>query len=366
MISALQEGPIVCGMYITEQFEALHDFNVYIDSDTHVDQQLAVSIVGYGTTADGIKYWIGRSSWGDYFAAHGFFRIVRGINNLGIETQCTWARPETAPYSIQNATDNGTQTTQLQQSYPDTFSWSNVNGTNFVTPVRNQNVPDYCLSDWAFAVTSMMSDRLNVQRTVAWPEIMFSVQSLLNLPGGKINANCYGCRDLHSVMKYIEDAYIPIESCQLYIGNDESPGSLHVCEYCSDANNPKSCHSVSNFTAYTFEKWGSISGENEMRESILEYGPIVCGMDATPSFKQYTSGIFQQFLFSPMINHYVEVIGWGQDSNASYWIGKNSWGQNWGELGLFRIQTKTNNLGIETDCYYGIPKEKQLSKKEIV
>lgn len=36
-----------------------------------------IAVVGYGTTPEGIPYWIGRNSWGHYWGHNGFFRIVR-------------------------------------------------------------------------------------------------------------------------------------------------------------------------------------------------------------------------------------------------------------------------------------------------
>ncbi|EER08047.1 cathepsin z, putative, partial [Perkinsus marinus ATCC 50983] len=59
-----------------------------------------IAVVGYGTTPEGVPYWIGRNSWGHYWGHSGFFRIVRkrycgvrGKNNLGIEGDCAWAAP---------------------------------------------------------------------------------------------------------------------------------------------------------------------------------------------------------------------------------------------------------------------------------
>lgn len=47
-----------------------------------------VSIVGF---AD--DHWIVRNSWGEYWGERGFFRVKRGENQLGIESDCAWAVP---------------------------------------------------------------------------------------------------------------------------------------------------------------------------------------------------------------------------------------------------------------------------------
>lgn len=32
--------------------------------------------------------------WGSYFGENGFFRIVRGVNNMNLESDCYWAVPK--------------------------------------------------------------------------------------------------------------------------------------------------------------------------------------------------------------------------------------------------------------------------------
>lgn len=87
-------GPIACGVCVTDAFEA-YEGGIFSDATGCVDQDHEISIAGFGTTSDGVKYWIGRNSWGSYWGEAGWFRIVRGENALGVEDACDWAVPET-------------------------------------------------------------------------------------------------------------------------------------------------------------------------------------------------------------------------------------------------------------------------------
>ena len=68
---------------------------------------------------------------------------------------------------------------------------------------------------------------------------------------------------------------------------------------------------------------------------------------------QYKSGIYQYTSGKYLGGHSVVIIGWGIENGIKYWIVQNSWGENWGENGYFRIKMK--ELGIDENPVVGTP-----------
>lgn len=82
-------GPISATIAVTAAFEA-YTGGIFVDTTGDKDLDHIIEVAGWGVE-NGTKYWIGRNSWGTYWGEGGWFRIVRGVDNLGIEDNCDWA-----------------------------------------------------------------------------------------------------------------------------------------------------------------------------------------------------------------------------------------------------------------------------------
>lgn len=58
----------------------------------------------------------------------------------------------------------------------------------------------------------------------------------------------------------------------------------------------------------------------------------------------YKDGVFDGNC-KPSINHAVLTVGYGSMDGMKYWKVKNSWGEDWGEKGYFRLLKDTGEVG---------------------
>lgn len=90
-------GPITIGYNVEGDFTA-YQSGIY--QRTEVQDQVnewvpvnhAVLVVGYGEE-NGVKYWSVQNSWGKNWGEDGYFRIIRGVNELNFESIAVSAEP---------------------------------------------------------------------------------------------------------------------------------------------------------------------------------------------------------------------------------------------------------------------------------
>jgi hypothetical protein len=77
--------------------------------------------------------------------------------------------------------------------------------------------------------------------------------------------------------------------------------------------------------------FGVTPSDGALKQALCDHGPIVVAVKATPLFKFYKSGVFNEYAQgrdTADVNHAVLLTGW--DDDAKSWIIKNSWGTDWG------------------------------------
>ena len=51
----------------------------------------------------------------------------------------------------------------------------------------------------------------------------------------------------------------------------------------------------------------------------------------------------------------MRIVGWGEEDNVKYWIVANSWNDEWGDKGMFKILRGNNECDIENKACSGMP-----------
>ena len=53
--------------------------------------------------------------------------------------------------------------------------------------------------------------------------------------------------------------------------------------------------------------------------------------------------------------HAIKLMGFGVENGVDYWLVANSWNDEWGDDGFFKIKKGTNECGIESPIITGGP-----------
>ena len=251
------------------------------------------------------------------------------------------------------------------EAIPEEFSWCNKDGKNFCTISRNQHIPQYCGSCWAFGSTSALADRIKIARDAQGADITLSVQHMLNCgTAGSCHGGSIGgpYQWIHSI-SVKKGTGISYESGQPYMAcsSDSEEGFCPQVNWdCKPSNIARTCGSFSEeggpctglkyYPNAKVSDYGSISGQTAMQKEIFARGPIACGIDAEPLLN-YEKGVLKKRSF--MTNHVISVVGWGVENGQKYWIVRNSWGEFWGEMGFVRVAF--GSLNVEDECAWAVP-----------
>lgn len=78
--------------------------------------------------------------------------------------------------------------------------------------------------------------------------------------------------------------------------------------------------------------------------ALATVGPLIINVDAS-AWSAYEEGVFNGCNQNPDIDHVVQLVGYGTDSQlGDYWIVRNSWTAGWGENGYIRLHRQSTPI----------------------
>ena len=114
---------------------------------------------------------------------------------------------------------------------------------------------------------------------------------------------------------------------------DETYTSVQTCDL------TKSNYSV------TVEMNYRLRGENDMVAYVLSGGTLAVDIDAS-TWSNYQSGVYSGCPTKFEINHAVNIVG--VNVTGKYWIVRNSWGTEWGEMGFMKLELVSTGSYVYT------------------
>ncbi|XP_077514647.1 cathepsin B-like [Amblyomma americanum] len=252
----------------------------------------------------------------------------------------------------------------LPESFDAREQWSHCSSIHVI---RDQSE---CGSCWAFGATEAMSDRVCIQ-TKGRVQVNISAEDLLTCCDS-CGAGCNGGYPAAAWEFYKTDGivtgglYGTDDGCQPYhfapcehhtvgplpncTGIKPTPKCVHKCRKGYEKSYSEDKHYA--------KKVYSISGdETQIKTEIFKHGPVEADFTVYADFLLYKSGVYQRHSDDLLGGHAIRILGWGKENGVPYWLVANSWNEDWGDKGYFKILRGNDECGIEGDINAGIPKE---------
>lgn len=194
------------------------------------------------------------------------------------------------------------------------FDLRNVNGNNYITPIKDQSSCGSCVSFGALATMEGTLRYINKDPNLS---IDYSEAHLFYCNGG----TCDGW-SVNPALDSLKNVGVVDESCYPY-----KPGN-QACGVCNDWKNKVT----------KISSWHAITNVNDMKKWISTRGPLVACFTVYQDFDAYPNSgkdVYHHVTGDFRGGHCVSIVGY--DDTRQCWIAKNSWGELWGKNGFFNI-----------------------------
>jgi len=220
---------------------------------------------------------------------------------------------------------------------------------SIISQIRDQAS---CGSCWAFGGASAMSDRLCIA-TAGAVAVPLSTEDLVSC----CDSCGMGCDGGYpeSAWMYFQETGLVAESAYPYAFpscEHHTTGSKPACgaEQPTPACDQSKLKGKRYFGDSTYAVDGSIAS---IQNEIMTNGPVEGAFTVYEDFLTYKSGVYQHTTGQELGGHAIRVLGWGVENNTPYWLVANSWNEDWGDKGLFKILRGSDECGIDSQMVAG-------------
>mmetsp|Transcript_160182 Transcript_160182/g.292518 ORF Transcript_160182/g.292518 Transcript_160182/m.292518 type:complete len:398 (-) Transcript_160182:49-1242(-) len=227
-------------------------------------------------------------------------------------------------------------------SFPEHVDWSNL------TSLKDIQDQGGCGSCWAVSAMTTLRAHAEIWRGDSRKLSVQQLVSCMENPdqcGG--TGGCDGAT-AGLALKYVLDNGIAYEDDFPYTAEEKpcparfkrrSPSASFLVR--GYGNGGDSTGGMSDFTVLPENKMAPVM------QALYEYGPVKVSIAVPDDFISYASGILDTCPKNAILTHGAVMIGYGEDKKlkSKYWRLQNSWGENWGDGGRFKLLRR--DIGYE-------------------
>lgn len=211
--------------------------------------------------------------------------------------------------------------------------------TNDVSSVKDQGE---CASSYAFAAL----DAVESARSILFDKIpkAVSIQQVIDCETDDRNMGCNGGE------AYVVYDYLIKTNC--ITTNQAYPYTGKKGKKCRADDPMMEC------TMGFLSDWKAVVPNNELQvQEALSNQPVVAQILVGPNMQHYSSGVLTQDWCTDgtdtdTTNYSTLLVGYGADPECglNYWMGKNSWGMDWGIGGFYLLGRDPSNTSTSGSC----------------
>jgi cathepsin F len=254
---------------------------------------------------------------------------------------------------------------------PESWDWRDY----FATPVLNQG---YCGSCWAFAAAGDIEGKWFL---ATGESVELSKQQLIDCD--QVKGQAEGCNGgfPQQAMQYVaetggllhEEDYPYKNQCAWGACTDGKVAGTPTCDVSLVSAELKS-HNVAHISGWQMVAAGP-EYEDLMATALVKNGPIALALNAV-GMEFYVHGItgcpvdMDGMTYCEAgaidtapgcdpdyLDHAVLLVGYGEEDGVPFWVIKNSWGEEWGEDGFYRVARGENHCGLSNMAVTSVVKE---------